>query len=131
LAQPASTVVATSERSGRSPLTWSTVRSLTQPGWLSDRTRSWFDPATGSSLRYSKRERSPLTDRDEQVEILPETQRWVENGGSAELATTEPLDELSFLYYVRTLPLEDGDVYRVARHFDVRRNPVTIEVLGR
>jgi hypothetical protein len=98
---------------------------------VSDRTRSWFDPTTGGSLRYTKRERSPLTDRDEQVEIHPETQRWVEDGHTAELATAAPLDELSFLYYVRTLPLEDGDVYHVARHFDVRRNPVTIKVLGR
>jgi hypothetical protein len=28
-----------------------------------------------------------------------------------------PLDEGSFLYYVRTLPLRPGDVYEVNRYF--------------
>jgi Protein of unknown function (DUF3108) len=98
---------------------------------VSDRTRSWFDPATASSLRYSKRERSPLSDRDEEVEIYPDEQRWVEDGVAGELVTPAPLDELSFLYYVRMLPLRAGDVYRLERHFDARRNPVTITVAGR
>lgn len=98
---------------------------------ISDETRSWFDPATGSSLRYTKRERSPLPDRNEHVEIDPEAMQWIELGDTADLATSTPLDELSFLYYIRTLPLDDGDVYRVERHFDLRRNPVTIQVIGR
>ena len=98
---------------------------------VSDRTRSWFDPGTASSLRYTKRERSPLSDRDEEVEIYPDERRWVEDGVAGELLTPSPLDELSFLYYVRMLPLLDGDVYRLERHFDARRNPVTIAVAGR
>lgn len=98
---------------------------------VSDRTRSWFDPRAASSLRYTKRERSPLSDRDEEVEIYPDEGRWVENGAGGELATAAPLDELSFLYYLRMLPLEDGDVYRIARHFDSDRNPVVVSVVGR
>src|SRR5688572_29144808 len=38
----------------------------------SDKTRSWVDPNTLSSLRYTKRERSPVSRRDENVEIFPE-----------------------------------------------------------
>jgi hypothetical protein len=98
---------------------------------ISDRTRSWFDPEAAASLRYSKRERSPLSDRDENVEIYPDELRWVEGGTEGELPTSAPLDELSFLYYLRTLPLLDGDVYDLNRHFDARRNPVTIRVAGR
>jgi hypothetical protein len=98
---------------------------------ISDRTRSWFDPGTLSSLRYSKEERSPVSDRDELVEIYPDDGWWVDDGERGELATSTPLDELSFLYYVRMLPLLEGDVYRIERHFDARRNPVTIAVVGR
>jgi hypothetical protein len=98
---------------------------------VSDRTRSWFDPATASSLRYTKRERSPLSDRDEQVEIFPAERVWVQDGTAADMPTATPLDELSFLYYVRTLPLADHDVYLLERHFDARRNPVAVTVIGR
>jgi hypothetical protein len=98
---------------------------------VSDETRSWFDPLTSSSLRYTKRERSPLSDRDEHVEIFPDERQWVQDGDTSESPTATPLDELSFLYYVRTLPLQDLDVYRLNRHFDARRNPVTVAVVGR
>src|SRR5688500_11580297 len=97
----------------------------------SDQTRSWFDPACFSSLRYTKRERSPVTKRDENVEIFPAERRWESGSGSYASETEHPLDELSFLYYLRTLPLEDGAVYTVKRHFDPARNPVTITVLRR
>src|SRR5690606_26129959 len=79
---------------------------------VSDSTRSWFDPVAGHSLRYLKRERSPLGNRDERVEILPEKDVWIGGEDTFDLASAEPLDELSFLYYVRTLPLHDGEVYR-------------------
>jgi hypothetical protein len=98
---------------------------------VSDETRSWFDPVTRQSLRYTKRERSPLGDRDERVEILPEEGSWIGGDDTFELASDEPLDELSFLYFIRTLPLHAGEVYRVHRHFDARRNPVTITVVER
>ncbi|MEX2280894.1 MAG: DUF3108 domain-containing protein, partial [Gemmatimonadota bacterium] len=97
----------------------------------SDQTRSWFDPACFSSLRYTKRERSPVTKRDENVEIFPAERRWENGSGSFTSETEHPLDELSFLYYLRTLPLEDGAIYTVKRHFDPARNPVTITVLRR
>jgi hypothetical protein len=97
----------------------------------SDRTRSWFDPATRSALRYSKRERSPVVKRDESVEIFPDQQRWETRAGSFASNTDAPLDELSFLYYLRTLPLEDDATYTIDRHFDPARNPVTIRVLRR
>jgi hypothetical protein len=97
----------------------------------SDQTRSWLDPASLTSLRYTKRERSPVVKRDENVEIFPDEQRWTMGAGSFASATTEPLDELSFLYYLRTLSLEDGASYTCARHFDPARNPVSIRVLKR
>ena len=42
-----------------------------------------------------------------------------------------PLDDISFLYFVRTLPLEVGDVYTFDRYFKESGNPVEIRVLRR
>jgi hypothetical protein len=97
----------------------------------SDRTRSWLDPESLRSLRFTKRERSPLSGRDENVEIFPDDQRWTAGQDTAVMPTQVPLDGLSFLYFIRTLPLEAGAVYTFDRHFDARRNPVSIAVLAR
>lgn len=99
----------------------------------SQRSRSWIHPATLSVLRFHKQEKKPLArDESEEVEIFPEEQRWTAaSGETGRSPTAEPLDELSFLYYVRTLPLSAGAEYRVDRHFDPRRNPVVIRVVGR
>lgn len=99
---------------------------------ISDRTRSWFSPSALASHRFTKRERSPITSRDEDVRMDLEGGRWeAEPRGGGAMTTDAPLDELSFLYYVRTLRLADGDSYSLARHYDPRRNPVTVRVLGR
>src|SRR5690606_11555826 len=42
-----------------------------------------------------------------------------------------PLDELSFIYFLRSLPLEEGESHALARHFDPERNPVVVRVLRR
>lgn len=47
------------------------------------------------------------------------------------MTTSAPLDELSFIYFVRTLPLEAGASYSLSRHYDPARNPVTVRVVGR
>jgi hypothetical protein len=97
-----------------------------------DTTRSWLDPWRMASLRYTKRERSPITSRNENVDVFPEERRWADaNGTGGESPTDAPLDELSYLYYIRTLPLDEGAVYTAERHFDLARNPVRVTVVGR
>lgn len=99
---------------------------------VSDETRSWIDPATLATLRYEKRESSPLGSYEESVTIFAEERRWQDaSGRSFKSASQLPLDELSLLYFVRTLPLETGDSNLGAGHFDDRRNPVRLRVLGR
>jgi hypothetical protein len=99
---------------------------------LADTTRSWIEPRRFASLRYEKREDSPLGSRREAVRIMPHSGRWTGAGGrGGELPSDAPLDELSFLFYVRTLPLAEGATYRLVRHFDAARNPVTFRVVKR
>lgn len=107
-------------------------RGRVGPATVEDRTRSWFDPAGLGSLRYTKHERSPVSSRTQDVRMDWAARRWssaAEAGGA--MATASPLDELSFLYFIRTLPLAEGAVYSLARHYEARRNPVVVTVLGR
>lgn len=107
-------------------------RGRVGPAVVEDRTRSWFDPRGLASLRYEKHERSPLSSRTEEVEMYPAARRWEAADGTVGGSVTDaPLDELSFLYFLRTLPLADGDAYSLDRHFDPRRNPVRVRVVGR
>jgi hypothetical protein len=97
-----------------------------------DRAESWLDPVRMSALRFRKRERRAFAGGEEQVEMYPDTQRWQAAGGDkGESPTDAPLDELSFIYFVRTLPLMPDSVYRVVRHYDRDRNPVEVRVVGR
>jgi len=41
----------------------------------------------------------------------------------------EPLDDGSFLYFIRTVPLEVGQTYEFNRYFRPDRNPVKITVV--
>ncbi|HEY0972268.1 MAG TPA: DUF3108 domain-containing protein [Gemmatimonadales bacterium] len=95
-------------------------------------TESWIDAARMASLRFHKHERHPLSDHDEEVELFPERREWrAADGSSGESPTDAPLDELSFIYFLRTLPLERDTTFTLDRHFDVARNPTVIRVAGR
>lgn len=97
-----------------------------------DAARSWLDPERMASVRYEKEERHPLASREETVEIDLGEGRWTGEGGQGgALATEAPLDELSFLYFLRTIPLRAGVEQTFARHFDAERNPVRVRVVGR
>ncbi|WP_025414587.1 DUF3108 domain-containing protein [Gemmatirosa kalamazoonensis] len=99
-----------------------------------DRTESWLDPVRLTALRFHKHERDPLSKHDEHVEIDGAAHRWTGDGGtSGVIASDAPLDELSFMYVLRTLPLggSTAAAVRYDRHFDAARNPTLLRVVGR
>jgi hypothetical protein len=118
----------------RGVATWvlsSSIDARLGPLRASDRSSSWLDPLTLSALRYSSRERRPFGGHEEDVEIDASERRWVgARGDGGVLETHMPLDELSFLYFVRTLPHVADTAITVPRHFDAARNPVLIRVIG-
>jgi hypothetical protein len=98
----------------------------------SDRSSSWIDASDMTSLRYEKHARRFLSGSEEVVEVFPDEQRWTAaDGTSGDIVSGNPLDELSFIYFIRTLPLAEDSLYVVDRHFDVARTPTVIRVAGR
>jgi hypothetical protein len=64
--------------------------------------------------------------------IVPDSARYREEGVPGDwVAPTEPLDELAFLYYLRSAPLEVGQSYSLDRYFKSGYNPVGVTVTGR
>lgn len=93
---------------------------------------SWLDAFTMTSLRFHKRERHPLSKREESVEVYPDEQRWQSaSGGAGRTTTDKPLDELSFIYFLRTAALDEDGAIRFDRHFETSRNPTMVTVVGR
>ena len=86
-----------------------------------------------TALRYLKRTQRALSRDDEQhVEVFPEQRRWEDqHGHTGQSPTSAPLDELSFIYYLRTLPLDADTTNTVVRHYDAARNPIAVRVVGR
>ncbi len=98
----------------------------------SGRTQSWLDADRMAALRFVKVERRIFSRYRDSVEVFPDAQRWTaaDRTGGATL-TNAPLDELSFIYFIRTLPLNRDTIFEVSRHFDAERNPVGLRILGR
>jgi hypothetical protein len=96
------------------------------------RSSSWFDPLRGSSLRFFKHEQNLLTKNDESVDFYPDQKQWKSvKGETGQSPSSTPLDELSFMYFIRTLPMTPGAMYRFDRHFDAARSPTTVRVIRR
>lgn len=96
-----------------------------------DKTSSWLDPVAFAITRFEKEERHPLSRSRERVAILRDSGTWRDTEGpNGALGSTAPLDELSFLYFLRTLPLDRDTTITVERHFDAARNPTIVHVRG-
>jgi hypothetical protein len=96
-----------------------------------DHTISWLDPVRFATTRFEKTERHPLSRSEERVMIDAAAGTWQDGDGAPQpLGHGAPLDELSFMYFLRTIPLDRDTTFDVSRHFDPERNPTTIKVLG-
>lgn len=96
-----------------------------------DRTVSWLDPERFASTKFEKTERHPLSRSEERIEMHREAGTYTDEAGKTHSLGSElPLDELSFIYFLRTLPLDRDSTYEFNRHFDAERNPTIVHVKG-
>jgi len=99
---------------------------------VNDVLESWIDVETFSSLRFRQQLSEGSLDRVYEYEIYPERAVYVrKDKGGERPSVSHPLDDGSFLYFIRTVPIELGATYEFQRYFMPDRNPVRLEVLGR
>ena len=101
-------------------------------GYKADNTmESWIDTATMASLRFTQDFEQTGSDRKRRYEIFPDRAVYQEGEKPEQPSVSDPLDDASFIYFIRTVPLEIGRTYSFERYFRPDRNPVRIKVLRR
>lgn len=98
---------------------------------VKDTYESWIDTASLASLRFYQTQLERGKSRIKRYEIFPERQAYQDGDKPEERSVSKPLDDGSFFYYVRTLPLRTGEVYELNHYFKADRNPVRVFVLRR
>lgn len=103
------------------------------PSWFGvhDNYTSWFDDRTLISLRYHQDIREGRYHRNSVFEIKPEDGIYIKDGKDTSVTVPAPLDDESFIYFIRTLPLAVGQHYEWNRYFQVKGNPVIVDVVRR
>jgi hypothetical protein len=100
---------------------------------VDDVMRSWLSTENLASLRFIKDIHECKYDPPlRQWEIHPEQRTWERTDGGENGRSTSvlPLDELAFIYFIRTLPsLNVGETLTFDRYFKEDGNPVVIQVL--
>lgn len=96
-----------------------------------DRFHSWMDVRSLATRRFIKDIHEVNYKSFRSYEIYPEERRWerTDHDEEGETLSDVPLDEIAFIYFVRTLPLEVGETYTYDRYFKDDGNPVVLKVL--
>jgi hypothetical protein len=98
---------------------------------VDDYWQSWLGASNLVSLRFDQKQEEGRYKRHRIVDFFPDEGRWdrIEHEEEGELPSADPLDDVSFLYFVRTLPLVVGETYTFHRYWKDEGNPVTVQVL--
>jgi hypothetical protein len=99
---------------------------------VNDVYESWIDAESLSSLRFVQELEEGGKNTTRKFEIYPERAVFIQTNKKdpkEEKSVPNPLDDGSFLYFIRTIPLEVGQTYDFDRYFRPDRNPVRIKVL--
>jgi hypothetical protein len=99
---------------------------------VNDVYESWMDAESLSSLRFVQQLEEGGKETERRYEIYPERAIFIQTSkkpATEEASVKQPLDDGSFLYFIRTIPLVVGQTYDFDRYFRPDRNPVRIRVL--
>ncbi|HEY9504843.1 MAG TPA: DUF3108 domain-containing protein [Gemmatimonadales bacterium] len=93
---------------------------------------SWARSIGLTSLRFQRRLTQGSKVNEERYRIMPDSGRYRQEGVDQDWVTPrDPLDELAYLYYMRTVPLKVGQTFTMSRYFKTGYNPVQVRVTGR
>lgn len=98
---------------------------------VDDTLEAWLDVAGLFTRRIHQDQKEINHQRNRWYDLYPDSMfyRRRETGNTAPLASKQPLDEVGFLYWARTLPLEVGKTYTFNRYYKESGNPVRLRVL--
>ncbi|HET8771286.1 MAG TPA: DUF3108 domain-containing protein [Gemmatimonadaceae bacterium] len=98
---------------------------------VNDVYQSWMDIYTLNSLRYIQDTDQGSREVKRRYEIFPDLAMYNEVAkNNREMPSVyEPLDDGSFMFFIRTVDLQVGQTYEFNRYFKPDRNPVIIRVL--
>lgn len=85
-----------------------------------------------TSLRFHRRLYQGGSVDEAQFQIVGDSSRYRQDGVPNDWAAPKnALDELAFLYYLRTVPLTVGATYQIPRYFKTGYNPIQVRVASR
>jgi hypothetical protein len=97
---------------------------------MTDTLESWFSVYDLSSRRFVQNNNEDGHLYQHTYEIFPDRGFFIQDDRDTLPTTAQPLDDMSFFYFARTVPLDTGQTYEYERYFRPDRNPVTLSVLG-
>jgi hypothetical protein len=96
---------------------------------VNDRYEDWLDAHSLATLRSHQDIDEGPYEPKRRFEIFPELREYIENDKEPRPSVEHPLDEGSFLYFLRTIPLRVGMDTSFNDYFRADRNPVRFKVL--
>jgi hypothetical protein len=94
---------------------------------VSDHYESWFDTTSLVSLHHTQSVAEGNKHEQRTYDFYPDRRVYVRNG-QENPSVAEPLDEGSFIYFMRSMKLEVGKTYAFNRYYHLDRNPVIVQV---
>jgi Protein of unknown function (DUF3108) len=127
------TVARTTKERGAEAFVFTAVGEGGPPGFRARyEMTSWTRSSQLVSLRFHRRLTQGSKVDEERYQIVPDSGRYRQEGVPRDWVTPrDALDELAYLYYVRTMPLKVGQSFTMSRYFKTGYNPVQVRVTGR
>ena len=127
------TVARTARERGTDALVFTAVGEGGPPGFRARyEMTSWVQSSRLASLRFHRKLMQGNKVDEERYQIVPDSGRYRQEGVARDwVAPREALDELAYLYYLRTIPLEVGKSFTLSRYFKTGYNPVQVRVTGK
>ncbi len=112
------------------PVEWHIEASAIGIG-MNERFYSWLDTESLISRRFVKDQHTAGRKRYREYDFYPEQRlvHRIDYDTTFALPTALPLDDISFVYFARTLPLEVGETYTFSRFYKDDGNPIVLKVL--
>ena len=96
---------------------------------IRDTLQSWVDTAGFRVLRFMQDQEEGGKNRTRDYAVFPDRLVYSESGKPELPSVANPLDEISFLFFVRSQKLTVGDTYTYQNYFKPESNPVKLIVL--